>query len=324
MVASVAPSGAFRGSVIAGIASLAVTGAIAIPAVTSSDSGRSSRADAVSTQVAEPAPTTPPAPTTLVGSATDPAAPASVFESASEQVTSGVVQVAAWWTEWLVEPDETDADTGAPSSDAPADPGAPMPDFCATSPSLRAASASRRVVSTLDLPAGAVSALGDNVYTFGADGILAVEGGGSLHADATACLAPDGSYGALVVTLTDGSTTVSLAGTSRFGDRGVWVFRGTAKSDVGSLPWSMRPDFLARLVLAGEGEEQTATLSLAFYDDEGSTTPQGAPDPIVVPPTTEPPTTTTPPTTTPPTTTAPTTPPPADESTEGSGPPAAP
>lgn len=331
-VISFAPSSAFRGSVLAGIAGLAVSGALAIPVVTAGDSGTSHNevatqsVDASGTGVSA---TSTSVPTTDGGGGRSAVAAASTSEP--EHPSAGSGTSVPWWSSFAAVLGFADPQSGQLPEVAP------VPAQCAGSAAPDAASlatAARRVVSTLDLPSAAISPAGDT-FTFAPTAYLAAGDQAQLAGHGVACLPKSG--GTLDVDLVSGGVTVHLGGRLVYASGATYLFVGEATRADGSLPWETRPSFVAKLVVSSDANGDWAQLSVAFVDDAADSTGQSEPyvigttngaalPPSTPPSTTEPPTTPPPSTTEPPTTTGPpsTTVPESGDASSSSGSPAAP
>ncbi len=273
-VSSIAPSGAVRGSAVAALAGLAVTGALAVPAVTNGGSaakpahaekttvGATSglQVKGVDTAVAvmddtEPAPT--PGPIATVATTLPPAGAAEPEPPRPGWRDEGV---------FTLPPEALPADSPCGFSDAT---------------SARAAGMTR-VVSRVDLGSTPLSATD-------VEGALAFAGSVPFHAAAlqgeelylTGEVCLDGEGGVLQVTMQGAGEVIQLRGDlvlepTSVGDTATYVFRGQATVAEGrALPWGTSSGFVARLLVHTDPESnaKSAQMSFAFYAADGA--PQG-------------------------------------------------
>jgi RNA polymerase sigma-70 factor (ECF subfamily) len=275
-VSSIAPTGAVRGSAIAALAGLAVTGALAVPAVTGGGGGSAKPTTAERTSLEAPATTgievsgietmvAPPPPDQAEQPAPGTTAPATLPEAEvapSESDASG-----PWWERAFALPPEA-LPSGSP---------------CAFADAQSAESAgAARVVSRVDLgstPLSATDVDGALGFSHSAPFLLPELQGVELYLTGQVCF--DGGAGVLQVDMAGAGESIHLTGhlvlTSVTDDtKATYVFRGQATpADGRPLPWGARSDFVARLVVHTDPETsvKTAELSFAFYDADGA--PQG-------------------------------------------------
>lgn len=278
-VAAIAPSGAVRGSAIAALAGLAVTGALAVPAVTggSAKSTPADRPAAAAQTVAAP-------------TAAEPSAGAPVFEvlgiqtdAPQSSTTTTVPGVPAGGTsspkEWY--------DSAAPLLRLPAAGALAEGSPCALpDEELGALGApGLHLVSKLDLPHRVLTATDSEAtssFELSARFLDPVLAGAPLDIAGQVCF--DGMGGAsLQVELASAGAAARLAGTLASVSAGesstAYTFRGRTTGAPAS--WGLGPEFLAKLDVRTDPDsgEKLAQLSVLFYAFDG--TPPGEVNHIV-------------------------------------------
>jgi RNA polymerase sigma-70 factor (ECF subfamily) len=269
-VSTIAPSGAVRGSAIAALAGIAVTGALAVPAVTNGGSGaKPTTAERTSLESSAPRVVE----VSSVEAVAAPTRPAPVAEAAPPTTTStppaesDVVQIEApsWWDERVFALPPELLPSGSP---------------CAYPDATSAQSAgAARVVSRVNLgttplsPTDVDGALG---FSHSAPFLLPELQGEELFLTGQVCF--DGDAGVLQADMKGAGESIHLTGQLVLRSAAddvttTYIFRGVARAADGRpMPFGTRNDFIARLVVHTDADTdaKTAELSFAFYAADGA------------------------------------------------------